>query len=458
MTPPAIAPAEVRVPEDEGAVAAELVREVDHISSTPPASSSVKPIVDSDSSHSKATAWKRQTSNPNNPSEHLKCSTVNISELISSARAVSQRFGDVQPLPLATGTSPLTRLLGTPPPPPGTNHHLSANTEISQKHSWASTINSNERSTLGSLRMAWPQPSTEDRRPVLEKEDHAPEASRSNPAITRPPLIPCCRIHELSEVSFGDLPNGDLRLARQTTGVLKMRSVWRRRPRSGACMQGMAMRSGTGITQDVVVVFETPDEAHSCDADYLTIMAKMPFIGALTHPSSFCTGGCRGEAQYPEWSWNLHRLCIPLYGNDTEGLEWPRFSFLHCASKPNKANAPHFHYLTPVSRHSTGSFPPAYPNPSSTLSLFSSTVELVSPFPLSEDTAWTAYKGGTLIRKGQTAIRMTPRHPNYITVVQKVRAAPEASSSATDVHYTSPTRSASIVYHFNVSHNAKFNM
>ncbi|KAH6913380.1 hypothetical protein BKA70DRAFT_720733 [Coprinopsis sp. MPI-PUGE-AT-0042] len=74
--------------------------------------------------------------------------------------------------------------------------------------------------------------------------------------------------------------------------------------------------------------------------------------------------------------------------------------------KPNKADTPYFLYLTPISRSLSGSFPPACPTPRSTLSLFSSTVKLVSPFPLSEETAWTAYKGHTRIHQERTVIRM----------------------------------------------------
>ncbi|KAH6913383.1 hypothetical protein BKA70DRAFT_1218337 [Coprinopsis sp. MPI-PUGE-AT-0042] len=166
--------------------------------------------------------------------------------------------------------------------------------------------------------------------------------------------------------------------------------------------------------------------------------------------------------------------------------------------KPNKADTPYFLYLTPISRYSSGSFPPACPTPPSTLSLFSITVKLVSPFPLSEETAWTAYKGHTRIHQERTAIRMlcpaagrraylrpcpfTVAHtcesegtqfslmssldvpeqlstdPNYITIVQKVRSAREASLLATAAHFASPTRAASIFYHFDVPDNAKFNL
>lgn len=80
--------------------------------------------------------------------------------------------------------------------------------------------------------------------------------------------------------------------------------------------------------------------------------------------------------------------------------------------KPNDMDTPHYLYLMPLSRHPSDPLPPAYPSPSSTLSSFSSLVELVSPFPLSEETTWTVYKDKTLIHQDRTAIRMTSPLPN----------------------------------------------
>ncbi|KAH6876778.1 hypothetical protein BKA70DRAFT_1476157 [Coprinopsis sp. MPI-PUGE-AT-0042] len=125
--------------------------------------------------------------------------------------------------------------------------------------------------------------------------------------------------------------------------------------------------------------------------------------------------------------------------------------------------------------------PPVYPTPSSTLSSFSSSVELVSSFRLSEETTWTVYKDNALMHQEQTVICMSSpaagRHgyicdlvpslwpmlcnsedPNSITIVQKVRSARETSFLATTEHYASPVRLASIVYHFNIPDYTMFKL
>ena len=78
--------------------------------------------------------------------------------------------------------------------------------------------------------------------------------------------------------------------------------------------------------------------------------------------------------------------------------------------KANDMDTPHYLYLMPRSRHPSDPLP-AYPTPSSTLSSFSGFVEVVSPFPLSEETSWTVYKDKTLIHQERTAIRMTSPIP-----------------------------------------------
>ncbi|KAH6913378.1 hypothetical protein BKA70DRAFT_1421656 [Coprinopsis sp. MPI-PUGE-AT-0042] len=131
--------------------------------------------------------------------------------------------------------------------------------------------------------------------------------------------------------------------------------------------------------------------------------------------------------------------------------------------KPNDVDTPYYLYLMPASHCP---LPPVSSTPSLTLSSFSSVVELVSPFPLSEETTWTVYKDKTFMHQERTVIRMTSpaagrlgyvcdlvpslwrtlcdsEDPNSITIVQKVRSA---------------LRSASIVYHFNLPNYPKFKL
>ncbi|KAH6913381.1 hypothetical protein BKA70DRAFT_720760 [Coprinopsis sp. MPI-PUGE-AT-0042] len=136
--------------------------------------------------------------------------------------------------------------------------------------------------------------------------------------------------------------------------------------------------------------------------------------------------------------------------------------------KPNDMDAPRCLHLMPLSRHWPDPLPPPYPTSSSTLSSFSSLLELVSPFPLSEETTWSVYRDNAVVHQERTAIFPTSplpneasqrlyvcdlvpsfwpklcdsKDPNSITIVQKVRSAREPSSL--------PLKEASIVYHFNV--------
>ncbi|KAH6913404.1 hypothetical protein BKA70DRAFT_1558740 [Coprinopsis sp. MPI-PUGE-AT-0042] len=136
--------------------------------------------------------------------------------------------------------------------------------------------------------------------------------------------------------------------------------------------------------------------------------------------------------------------------------------------RPNDTDTPHHLYLVPISRHWSDPLPPAHPTPSSTLSSFSSFIELVSSFPLSEETTWSAYRDNTLVHQERTELRMASflpaeagRHlyvcdlvpslwpvlcesedPTYITIVQKVRSARDSSLLS--------VKEASIVYQFNV--------
>ncbi|KAH6913405.1 hypothetical protein BKA70DRAFT_1525632 [Coprinopsis sp. MPI-PUGE-AT-0042] len=223
-------------------------------------------------------------------------------------------------------------------------------------------------------------------------------------------------------------------------------------------------------------IFKTTGETRTAKQ----VGSRLQQLGATSEDSrlSNLLGGFQrsnGPTPPPEETMVIHvQLEFP---SEPQGVSSLPTSTPQVHLTPNDMDTPHYLYLMPLSRHWSDPSPPAHPTPSLTLSSFSSFVELVSPFPLSEDTTWSVYRDNALVHQERTELsRVTSplpgaadrrvyvcdlvpslwpilcesEDPNYITIVQKVRSTRESSSL--------PVKEASIVYHFNVPDYTKLRL